>query len=219
MKKLVEKRESAIKLRESGYSLTEIVNKLKVSKSSASSWVSDIKLSQKAKNRLLTKIKLGQFISAERKKNKTKSIIDNYFLTATKEQQNYKLSHLDKKIMCSIMYWCEGAKSLMSGVQFINSDPSIVKAFVNLLADSFGADRKRFKVCVHIHSYHNSEEIINFWSNEINLPKEQFLKPYRKNNSGQNIHKDYKGCVSVRYNDVSISRQLLTTARAFLLKY
>ena len=219
MKKLISKRLEAVRLRKMGHSLNEVADKLDVSKSSASYWLRDIALSPRAKDRLSKKIKRGQIIAAENKRENTQNKINEYFNEAAKVLKNKEISNIDKKIICSLVYWCEGAKDLRSGVQFANSDPYLAKLFVQLLRENYKIDDKKFHACVHIHSYHNPKTQIDYWSNVTGIPKSQFFKPYLKKNSGKNIHADYQGCISIRYNDVNVSRQLLTMARAFLLQY
>lgn len=69
MKLKREEKLKAIALREQGYSLNEIIDRVGVAKSSVSVWVRNIPLTVKAKKRLLTKIKLGQLIAAEKNAN------------------------------------------------------------------------------------------------------------------------------------------------------
>jgi len=210
---------SAIKLRRLGYSLNEIHDKLKVSKSVISGWVRDLSMSEKAKTRLLKKIKIGQFISAENKKRKTRQIIETYFEKAIKNLRRVRINDNLSKLICSLIYWCEGTKNLNSGISFANSDPQLVRTFLKLFRNSFNLDENKFRVCVHLHEYHNSKKQLKFWSDVTGINQGQFLKPFLKKNTGKIIRNDYNGCVSIRYHDTAIARQLLMTAKAFLTKY
>lgn len=175
MRRKIEEKLKAIELRKKGYSLSEIVAKIGVAKSSVSVWVRNVFLSDKARRRLLTKIKLGQLISAENKRQRTQKIIDNYRRQAIREVVRKSLDKIYKKIMCSLLYWCEGSKDYYKGVYFANSDPRLVKTFLQLFRESFDLNEKRFRACVHLHQYHNSMKQLKFWSDITKFPKVNLL--------------------------------------------
>jgi transcriptional regulator with XRE-family HTH domain len=215
MVKISEKTE-AIKLRKKGYSLNEIAAKTGVAKSTASMWVRDIVLGNNAKKRLLSKIKIGQFVSAENKKKKTQKVLDGCREKASDELRGKKFDSVVCKIICAMIYWCEGAKNRFCGINFTNSDPDLIKKFLELLRKSFELDERKFRVCVHLHGYHNKERQIRFWSEITEISKNQFIKPYLKKNTGKRTRENYQGCVSIRYHDVTVARELMATAEAFL---
>lgn len=219
MKRKVKEKLRAISLREKGYSLNEIVNKLDVAKSSVSLWVRNVALTNKARNRLLTKIRLGQLVAAENARRKTQEVLKEHFSEALRNLSSLRINRISAKTFCSLLYCCEGAKSLYSGVQFTNSDPQLVKTFLNLLRQSFDINEEKFRVCVHLHDYHNKYKQIKFWSEITGIDHNQFIKPFYKKNVGKRIRKDYNGCVSIRYHSADIGRQLLMTGKAFLTKF
>jgi hypothetical protein len=195
------------------YSLKEISRQFGVVKSTASLWSRDVVLNKKAEERLLTVIKRGQLVSARNKKAKTKAIEDRYLEEAHEEMglnPNYG------KIICAMIYWCEGAKAAREGVKFTNSDPNLVRVFLKLFRKNFILDEARFHPCIHIHSYHSKEKQLDFWSKVTDINKQQFIKPYQKPNSGKRIHENYQGCISLRYSSNDLARQLMATAKAFL---
>lgn len=219
MKQKIEEKLKAIKLRERGYSLNEIVEKIKVAKSSVSVWVRNVFLSSVARKRLLTKIKRGQLIAAEQKRKKNFNVLKKYHAEALLHLADIRLDKNLSKIICSLIYWCEGAKSYYYGVNFINSDPRLVKIFLLLLRKSFNLDEEKFRICVHLHNYHNMNRQIDFWSKITKISKKQFIKPFLKSNTGKIIRKNYQGCIAIRYHSNDLAKQLLMTADAFLSKY
>ncbi|MBI2278544.1 MAG: hypothetical protein HYU81_00550 [Candidatus Brennerbacteria bacterium] len=203
----------AVELRRRGYSVKEITRQLGVAQSSVSLWVRDILLSDAAKARLLKRIKVGQFISAENKKARTRETEERYFREALKEirgRPDYT------KILCAMIYWCEGTKNVKTGLTFTNSDSSLVKVFLRLLRKSFKLDEAKFRPCIHIHSYHSAGKQLDFWSQVTNIDKSQFIKPYRKPNSGKYIHEGYQGCISIKYHSNDLARRLTAVAKAFM---
>jgi len=219
MKALLVEQEKAKLLRIKGYSLKEIANLLNVAESSASAWVRDVPLSKIAKNRLLKKIKLGQFVAAENKKARTRALELEYFNNAKEFVEGVEINESYAKLLCAAIYWCEGAKNnRRGGVEFMNSDPQLIKTFLHLFKTSFDVDVNRFRLLVHLHSHHNIGTEIDFWSKITKISKEQFQKPYIKQNGGKRIRDNYHGCLSLRYYDTKIFRQLLAMSKALLGK-
>lgn len=209
----------AIIFRKKGFSLKEISDKLNVSKGTVSVWVRDIELSPEAMVRLETKISKGQIISADRRKAKTAKILDDFLESNLKLLDNSLVNKTTLKIYCGIMYWCEGGKYDNRIVQFTNSDPSVISTFLNLFRLSFDLDEQKFRACIHLHSYHSKETQLKYWSGITAIPSNQFIKPFKKKNSGKRIRPNYQGCLQLRYCDANIARDLLMTGKAFLTKY
>lgn len=212
----IKERHKAISFRKRGHSLKEIAGKLGVAKSSVSMWVRNVNLSSVAEKRLLTKIKLGQFNAARNKKARTVAIENKYLEEATKEIKKLNVDKYYAKLLCAMIYWCEGTKSVKSGVNFVNSDPNLVRRFLKLLRNSFELDEKKFRPCIHLHSYHNPKLQLDFWSKITDIDKKQFIKPYRKFNSGKRIHENYQGCIAIKYHSNDLARRLNSIAKAFL---
>lgn len=205
-------RHQAVELRKKGYSLKEIAHRFGITKSTASAWSRDILLGKKAQRRLLTVIKRGQFINAKNRRAKTKATEQKYFDEALEEMR----SNPDHdKIMCAMLYWCEGNKSSHS-IVFTNSDPKLAKTFLRLFRKSFVIDESKFHPCIHIHSYHSEAKQLDFWSKITDINKRQFIKSYRKPNTGKRIRENYQGCLSLRYYNSDLARQLMAIAKAFL---
>lgn len=219
MKQKINEKLRAITLRGKGYSLNEIVTEIGVAKSSISIWVRNVPLTIKARNRLLTRIKQGQLISAENKRRRTKAILDFHFQNAVNEIKQQKFNKSQVKTICALLYWCEGIKNHFNGISFINSDPKLIKTFLNFFRRSFTIEEGRLRASLHLHEYHNPKKQINFWSKITEIPKGQFIKPYLKPNTGKRIRKDYPGCIAIRYPNNDIARQLLKTAEAFFKKF
>ena len=209
----------AIRLRKRGWSFNEISGRINVPKNTLSYWLNSIVLSPKAKGRLLTKIKRGQLVSAERKKKRTKDILGRCLGDGEILVKRIVLSKDLSLLLCSLIYWCEGAKDTRGGVRFTNSDQQLMKTFLSLLRASCNINENKFRVCLHLHSYHDPVVQLRSWSKVTGIPKKQFIKPFYKRNTGKRVRVDYNGCASLRYHDVKIARQLLMTAKVFLNKY
>jgi predicted transcriptional regulator with HTH domain len=204
----------AIKMRKQGFSLSEISQKVKISKSTASLWLREVEVSEEGKDRIKNKVLAANIKTNRTKKNKieksTKKIKESI-----KELKNISFNKDLSKIICSLLFWCEGEKS-ESRLCFINSDPSLIKLYLSLLRKGFLINETKFRVCLHLHDYHNIEKQISFWSKITNIPISQFNKPYIKPHTGIRKRKNYPGCVSIRYYDVKLARELSFIAKQTL---
>ncbi|MEK7607637.1 MAG: hypothetical protein AAB484_01770 [Patescibacteria group bacterium] len=211
-----EVKNKAISLRKTGQSINEISHSVKISKSTLSIWLRGIILSLHAKNRIerlkiegnkragltLSKKRIIREVEASEKAKETLRAIP----TATKQQ---------KKLMCALIYYCEGEKSIKHGMTFTNSSSELMRIFLSLLRDGFNLDESRFRVCVHLHSYHDEKTQKTFWSNITDIPQVNFIKSYIKKEGGINKRVGYQGCATVRYHDAAIGRELLEIARQY----
>lgn len=212
----IKEKQEAIKLRKKGYSLNEIYKMVSASKSTISVWIRDINLSNKARERLKNKTTLASIKSQETQKNKRNQrvFLDKKF--AIDILNKIKLNKNSSTLLCALIYWCEGNKSEFDTIAFTNSDPNLVKKFLELLRTSFVLDESKFRVVLHLHNYHDSLKQIRFWSKITQIPKKQFTKPYIKKNTGKIIRKNYPGCINLKYYDITIARKLREIAKLFL---
>lgn len=68
--------------------------------------------------------------------------------------------------------------------------------------------KKKFRVVVHLHGYHNMKKQLRFWSHITAIPLTQFTKPFLKKNTGINKKLGYPGCISIVYYDNRIKKEL-----------
>lgn len=214
--KLKEK-EAAIRLRKDGRTFNEIIAELKVAKSSVSLWVRNIDLPTKAKERIASLQTAGQKAA---KKSKIETTQRNLLRIQQESTEIVKKTLLDKNtalIACSLLYWCEGAKSHNDTTfTFTNSDPVLVQAFIALMRHAFVLDERKFRVRMHLHEYHSEQLQQKFWSKVTGISPKQFRKTYWKPHTGKTIHVGYPGCIHLNYYDVIIARKTSAIARAFL---
>lgn len=205
------KRDLADKLRRSGHSLNEISSRLKIAKSTTSLWLRTTPLNQDALKRIEEK-KVG----ARLKGLEILRTIRLQKNNAVERQAVDVVSAIDLtsinlcKTLCALLYWGEGSKTGYR-LSFINSDPLMIKTFLTLLRRSFPLDEKKFRALVHIHEYHNENEIKNYWSIITKIPPTQFSKSYLKPHTRKLVRPGYKGAIRIAYYDSRIAAQLKAT--------
>lgn len=200
-------KEEAVTLRKKGHSLKEISEHLKIAKSTASAWLSSINLSLSAQKRLEKKQILGQYKSILLKRE-----LKNLRIKADGEKayaiiKNLSLTQEYIKLCCALMWWCEGNKN-SSFLRFTSSDATLIKNFLFLLRKGFTLDESKFRVLIHLHSYHNDDTQKIFWSHVTKIPLSQFHKSFQKKNTGKRTKENYPGCIAVSYYDVKIANEL-----------
>lgn len=122
-------------------------------------------------------------------------------------------SEKEKRIILSglMLYWAEGYKTPKSNcVDFANSDPCMIFAFVKFLKTCYVLDEKRLRIQLYCHSNQNIEKLINFWSKLTNIPEKQFSKPYIRKDFDVNKRQMQYGLIHVRYSDKKLIFDILS---------
>ena len=211
-------KDKAIKLRKRGYSYSEVAQKLGIVKSTAFVWLRGVSLGNAALGRLEKRVRALRLVGLQeirkQRQEKVKIVLDK----CRKIVDNVTDSEENRKLACALLYWCEGEKK-GGAVRFTNSDPVMIQTFLNLFRQSFKLDESKFRICLHLHSYHNQQKQKKFWSGITNIPVEQFQKIYTKPNQGKNKKKDYQGCVSLRYHDWQVAKEIEMIYKLFSQKH
>jgi hypothetical protein len=219
MKIKIQEKNKAFVLRAKGYSFREISEVLNISKSTASIWTRNVKLSKQANKRIEELSIRGRQKAAntnwQRRVTKDEEILKKVKATFADK----KFSKFDLRIFCALLYWCEGSKHKRVGsVSFMNSDPKMIKYFLYTLRKSFNLDEKKFRGLIHLHEYHDPQKQLDFWSKITKIPKKQFNNPYLKSHTGKNKRSNYPGCLSIRYYDNKIYKELIFIITTLLEK-
>lgn len=219
MSRLVEKYFKAIELRKRGYSIREISTILKISKSTASLWLRDVKIPEERLKRLKRQKMLSRIKAANTRRNRKEKEMGDLRKEIKEELKNIKFSRRHLRLMCALLFYCEGGKDVRAGIEFVNSDPKLIQTFLKLLRQSFNLKEEKFRVVLHLHKYHSPRKQILFWSKITNIPVNQFSRPYLKLNTGKRIREGYPGCANVKYYDSKLGQRLLVLAQEFLRSY
>lgn len=206
---------SSIRLRKRGYSLAEISRVTNVSKNTVYHWVSDIALSHRQKMRLHKKEircgKIGLRKAHEIKKAERLKWKQELFSRSLQYQKKINKKSGFAKLICGVLYLCEGAKYPSSKQMiFGSSDPGLIKTFLCLLRNNFTIDEKRIR-CRIMHRYDQDGKRLNkYWARITRIPLGQFYKHYRDKRTKGLITKkpDYKGVCAVQYNSVNLQCEL-----------
>jgi transcriptional regulator with XRE-family HTH domain len=165
-----EKQEQAILLRKQGRSVKQIEKELGVSRSSVSRWVKNIQLDDSQKAALLENSRKNALNSAE----KSKQQAEERRLLLKKSGSERVMLDRDFAVICAL-YWGEGGKT-NSDVRLCNSDPKMVKLFVDWIKRS----GHEISACVSYYAENgiHYDDIENWWIENVrSICHKDFRKP------------------------------------------
>lgn len=101
-----------------------------------------------------------------------------------------------------MLYWAEGYKSGNANwVDLANSDPRMIKVFLNFLRTTYEVDERKFRVLLYCYADQDVSKLISFWSRLTKISPKQFIKPYIRKDFKERGRKMENGMVHVRYID------------------
>lgn len=211
-------RAKAVNLRVNGLTYDEIAEKLKLSKGTLSLWLKDIPFPEKS----TTRAKKLYFLTHVQKKgaeaNRLKKELMWLLLMDEAKEEVKKIKTNDDQLLMSILsilYWAEGTKYDRSGLVFTNTDPKLSWLFLDLLRRTCEIDESRLRIRLHLHYYHRRAEAIEYWSNLLKIPVEQFRGTYvKKRSRTKRYRKNFMGICFIKYGDTRTRRKILSYAYA-----
>lgn len=203
----VELKEKALALRKNGYSIKEIAKVLNIGVGTSSVWLTNISLDQNAQDRLKSRSLLGSYHTILTFKRKRENLVSKLNKKSLITIQSKSLDRDLSKIYCALLYWAEGSKT-DTYVGFTNSDIRMVGLFLRLLRKGFEVDEKKLHATLHLHEYHNEQQIKNLWAEGIDIQDWQFNKIYLKPHTKKRRKDYYPGCINIRYYDYKIALEL-----------
>jgi len=179
------------KYRRKGYSLRALEKKFKVPNTTISRWVRDIESDD------------PNFKRARAKERAYKAEFS--YLS-----RNIKVNKESAKVLTSLLYWCEGSKHpAVDFVAFSNSDPGLVKTFLQLFRTGFNPEESKIRAHLQVHTTHKYNDIVNYWSGLLNIPVNHFYKPTITKPTRRMKRRNYCGTCTVRYYNVKLLLQII----------
>lgn len=186
-------RKKAIELRLQGYTYGQIKRELGLPKSTLSDWLRNLSLTIKqiellSKNKTISKdLRIERFRSTMRDKRISK-------LGKIITEQEKSLLPLSKKelfIAGLFLYLGEGNKQ-RNIVAISNTNPIVIQFAKYWMTKILKVPANKLKVRLHLYSDMDINEKIDYWSNLLSIPKEQFSSPYIKKSKRDNLtYKSY----------------------------
>lgn len=213
MTKLKEHR-IAISLRKAGKSYSQIRKELRLSKSTLSLWLKNFPLSKKQIQELRknNEIRIEKYRNT-RQMNRNKRLMNIYNF----EKKNLiPFSKKELLIAGLFLYLGEGNKASNCTISVNNTDPSVLKFYYYWLVKSFKIPKEKIKVYLHLYKDMDINGEMNYWIKELNISKNQFIKPYIKDSKRSDL--DQKGfghgTCGLVFHKTEIKEKILMSIRA-----
>lgn len=146
-------------LRTKGWTIPELSKKFNIGKATVSRYIKNIQILPEYENLWLSK-RNG---SVRRKEKAEKEAAGK----ANKAINN--LSNKEKLLILASLYWAEGAKV---DSNLTNTDPDLVKIFVNGLREIIGITNDRLRLNIRIYEDMDKEKCIDYWFKVTGLAKD-----------------------------------------------
>ncbi len=183
IKKTWEK-ENAIALRKEGKTYSDILKTVLVAKSTLGLWLKEAKLSKDENQKFTEAKRLASLRGGQAKKKQR--IERQESIIARSKLEIGSLTKRELFLMGVIMYWAEGSKekeySPGSPLRFANSDPYMIKLFLNWLEDM---DVNKYRICfdiyIHDNNKHRMKEVVRYWAGQTGFSEKLFKVYFKKN--------------------------------------
>lgn len=182
--KLVKEKVRTLRLK--GLSFGQIQLETGLSKSTISLWTKDIVLSPEQRTALINRAQkaLQEGRLKAQTAVKAKKVKQEKFFLEKGVNEVGELTSREIFLSGIALYWAEGFKNKHEHrLGFCNSDPAMVRFYVNWLEKSLGLSKKDLVARLTLNkSYeYKAEEIEGYWSKAIGIPLSQFTKPFYQN--------------------------------------
>lgn len=211
----IQEKNKVIKLRKQGFSYSEILKRVPVSKSSLSLWLKSIQLAKSQKQTLTEKKLAGMKRGWESRHNKRVQITREIKEKAEKEID--EISKRDLWMIGTALYWAEGVKekeySKWSGrIIFSNSDPLMILIFRRYVKEICLVPDDQISYELYIHETADWQKSRKYWadilSNSENSMKVYFKK-HKVKTIRKNIGENYHGLVRLQvHKSINLNRRI-----------
>lgn len=214
-------KEKAIALRRRGESYKSIRTRLDVPLSTLSGWLRDVPLSITQRAKLDNEWRRG-LVKARKKAvawhNEQKGVrLAEANRQATEIFQ--KIPSGDQttlEIALAFLYLGEGFKRDRAGLGLGNSDPKVLRFYVQALKKLYGIQPESLRAELHLRDDQDEEALKIFWSKELHLPLSCFKYAVKdRRTAGRPTYARYKGVCSLTGGGVEIQRRLMYLADVF----
>ncbi len=206
----IEEKQRAIALRKQGKTYSDILRAVPVAKSTLSIWLQEVGMA-KAQKQIFTEAKRLASLRGGQAKRKQRIEKQQEIILRSKSEIG-PLSKRELFLLGVSLYWAEGSKEKDynpgSPLKFANSDPYMIKLFLNWLEEA-NVDKGRisFDIYLHDNNKYRVSEVIKYWSHHTGFSEKLFRVYFKKNipsTKRRNINPDtYFGLVRIYIKESS----------------
>lgn len=205
----VKEKELALDLRRRGSSYSQIKKLVGVSKSTLSSWLREYPLSERRVRELRDWNETRIEHYRETRKRKREAELDQ--IASEERRILLPLSKRDLYVAGLFLYWGEGGKTKAFELTLSNTDPAVLRVFIQWLNEVFGVPKEMLHVKLQLYKDMSISAENKYWSKELGLPITQFRKPYIKSSllSGLTYRGGFKhGTCNIVFSNAKVSKRV-----------
>jgi len=215
---------SALRLRKRGKSYGEIRSELnaRIPKSTLSLWCADATFTQAQLNKIEQRMRRGGEIGRAAAIALNRERRDRYFksLFHANEPLRRKIfaSKKSAKLVLATLYLAEGSKGQKARLMFGNSNPGIIRLFMDLMRFVYEIDESKLRCTVQCRADQDTRSLEMFWSKVTAIPRSRFYKARVDPRSigVPSLKKDYRAVCRIDYFSSSVYNDLLVAGRVIL---
>jgi len=167
---------------------SEIRETTKVSKSTLSLWLRKYPLSkERLKDRYGNEVRIEKTRYTKQRKREAR----HKDVLARVGNQIGTLSSNELFVAGLVLYWAEGTKANRDTICITNTDPAMIRFFLEWLK-LVGIGIEKVKIKLHLYQDMDADSETLFWMEALGLPRTQFVKPYVKSTNFLK-RRNYKG--------------------------
>lgn len=199
-------------LRKEGNSYGEIKNKLGITKSTLSDWLKELPKPKFSDLQKMTREqkRIENYISTMKDKRKRRDEIE--FCSESKLIGS--LSEREMLIGGLCLYWGEGGKTSLSQFSISNSDPDILLFALKWIQETYQVQLSKVRVRLTIYDTMEKLKEVNYWSEILSVPTNQFRKVMTKSGSGIGNKGFRHGTCEIVVSDSILKRRVLSGIKA-----
>ena len=217
-------RRQAHALRRRGYTYTEICAKLgTVPKGTLAGWFKGIRLNSEQQARIRAKI----VASGARGRPLARQVLQAKLETWKSSKRHAAQTFVKAiqivpelaKLACALLYLAEGHKYPASKyLGFSNTDPTIIRLFLELFRSSFQVEESKFRCRVSRRHDQDYRVLKEYWSKVTQIPVERFFrsKADQRTRGKRTVKEEYRGVCVVYYCNVNFQYELQAIGEAFM---
>jgi len=215
----------ALRLRLQGRSYSEIQKVIYgISKSTLSAWLKNVVIPEKAQQALAKRTQQNSLHGLlRRNRNQTRLALERKAQYQNRaKKQITPLTKSDLLFIGATLYWAEGYKRpkrkngreiTSHPISLTNADPQLLKMFLRFAREICNVPGEKIEIAVRIFKHLNAENVLTYWSNILQMPRENFSKPtvvVSKSSMGKKpFNRLPYGVVQIRINDTNLFHTIM----------
>lgn len=159
-------KEEAFRLRAEGNSYQAIRAKLRIPLATLSDWFRDVDWSGEIRTRLTEAAKKESVVRMREMDRVRGQHLEAVYAEAKKEaRQELEVLKYNPLFIAGIMlFWGEGTKTTRNQVRFTNSDPELIRFYIQFLLKACRIPPEKLRVALHIYPELDDASLRRFWS-------------------------------------------------------